>query len=395
MGKPDALRTPGKEHRLRLPAPLTVIAAAEQIDALRAAKGAAWIHDANLVPLELHDELTDKHLFGAGIVVLHVDPAVPSSMRRIERVRALRPDLPQVVALGTADVRLVRMLVREGVADVVSLPLSPEELLQAAAAVMEVRHKQDGGMAPLLAIAGALGGGGATTLATHLAAQLAHKGASVCLIDLDIQFGRVAEVLGLSPRRTLADLLEAGQRIERSFFDSVAAMHSSGLTVIAAPTDIVPLESVDGEQVQRVIDLARREFDYVFIEVPSNLTNWSLSLQAEADGIVLLVEQSLASLRQAKRRLDLFRDVGIDAGAVSVVVNRIEKRLFGTIGLGDVEQALGHKVLAGLHADSQNIGIAQDRGLLVSEVRAKSAYAADVGKLAEVLQERFAKERAA
>ena len=67
------------------------------------------------------------------------------------------------------------------------------------------------------------------------------------------------------------------------------------------------------------------------------------------------------------------------------------KLLFGTISLSDVSHALGHDVLQGLHADAQSIGIAQDQGLLVSEVRPKSPYAADVAKLAGILGHRLTK----
>jgi pilus assembly protein CpaE len=395
MGQQDTPLDPGKERRLRLPAPLTVLAASEQIAALRAATGAPWIDSARLVPLELHEDITDAHLFGAGILVVHVDPAVPGSMDRVERVRALRPELPQIVALQSADVRLVRTLVRQGVADVVALPLSPEELLQVVIAVMEVQSANDGaraGLAPLVAVTRALGGGGATTLVTHLAASFADPDAgkpNVCLIDLDIQYGRVAEVLGLSPKRNLSDLLEAGSRLDDSLLRTVAAPHDSGVAIIAAPEDIVPLESIDTEQLRRTIELARQEFDFVFIDFPSNLTNWNLSILAEADGILMLAEQTIASLRQARRRLDLFRSVGIDRRIVSVVVNRMERRLFGTISLSDVAKALDHPVLCGLHADVQSIGAAQNQGVLVKQVRAKSAYAADVTKLAETLRQRL------
>lgn len=397
MGRINTSLDLGKEQRLRLPAPLTVLAASEQLDALHAARGAPWIEDANLVPLGLHEEITDAHLLGAGILVVQVDPAVPASMRRIERVSALRPGLPMIVALESADVRLVRTLVREGVADVVGLPLSPEELLQASVAVLEVQAASDetrAGLAPLVAVTRALGGGGATTLVTHLAASFADRDASepsVCVFDLDIQFGRVAEVLGLSPKRTLADLLDAGVRVDGAFLKSVATVHPSGVAVIAAPHDIVPLESIDTDNLRRAIALARREYDVVLLDTPSNLTNWNLSLLAEADSIVMLVEQNLASLRQGKRRLDLFGSVGIDPRIVSVVVNRIERKLFGNISVSDVEQALGQEVLCGLHADIQSLGTAQDQGRLIGEVRAKSPLAADVGKLAGLLAARFEK----
>jgi pilus assembly protein CpaE len=397
MGSYDTSSSLGKDYRLGFPTPLTVIAAGEQIDALHAAKGAPWIADANLIALELDREITDAHLLGAGIVVVHVDPNVSSSMKRIEKVRTLRPDLPQIVALESADLRLVRTLVRQGVADVVSLPLSPEELLQVAIAVMEVEAAHDDSrvrLAPLVAVTRAQGGGGATTLATHLAAAFADPDQSdptVCIFDLDIQFGRVAEMLGLSPRRNLTDLIEGGVRVDESFLASVAVTHSSGVAVVAVPQEIVPLESIDAELLRRALEIARRKYDYVFIDIPANLTNWNLSVLADASSIVMVVEQNLASLRQARRRLDLFRSVGIDSRMVSVVVNRIERRLFGTISMSDVEQALGHDVMAGLHLDAQNIATAQDQGLLVSAVRPKSPYAVDVAKLADMLRRRIVK----
>jgi len=397
MVRQDPHLTHGKEHGLGIRAPLTVIAASEQIEALRAARGAPWLEDANLLPLDLDQEITDTHLLGAGIVVLHVDPGVPSSMDRIEKVRALRPGLPQIVAIESADLRLVRTLVRQGVADVVALPLSPEELLQVAIAVMEVQAAGDESrttLAPVVAVTRARGGSGATTLVTHLAAAFAdprQAEPSVCIVDLDIQFGRVAEVLGLTPRRDLHDLLEAGVRVDESFVGSVAMAHSSGVAVIAAPQEIVPLESLDAGHLRRAIEVARRKYDYVFLDLPANLTNWALTVLTEANSIIMVVEQNLASLRQAKRRLDLFRNVGIDPRAVSVVVNRFERRLFGSIGLADVEQALGKDVYASLQLDAQNLAVAQDRGLLVGEVRSKSPYATDVARLADTLRARIDK----
>lgn len=393
MGLHDTPLDAGKEELLQLPASLTVLADSDQIEILRTAKGGPWLADAKLVPLDNDEEITEAHLIGTGILVVQIDPQVPKSMRRISRIRSLRPDLPQIVAIEKADIRLVRTLVREGVADVVSLPLDREELFQAAATVAEIQAGERAArsaLAPLVAVTRALGGSGATTLATHLAAELARRPASVCIFDLDIQFGRVAEVLGLSPRRNLTDLLDAGVRADSAFLHSVAAEHATGFSVIAAPSEILPVEAVDAEQLRRVIELARHEFDYVLLDIPSNLTNWSLSVLAEADSIILLVEQNLASLRQARRRLDLFGSVGIDSKNVSVVVNRIEKRLFGTIGMSDVERALNHEVLCGLYADRQNIGLAQDQGVLVSELRQKSQFAKDVKSLAEQLAARLA-----
>lgn len=401
MGRQDSPLELGRESVLHFPARLTIVAAAGQLEQLRDAAGAEWFDGIDVVPLELNQALPDQVIQDAEILVVHVDLGVPDSMQRIERVRARRPDLPLVVALADADIRLVRTLVRQGVADVVTLPLNPEELLQTALAIGEVRRdapKPKTKLAPLVAVVRSLGGSGATTLLTHLAREIAQDSkphARVCVIDLDVQFGRVAEVLGLNPPRNVSDLLEAGNRIDAALLRSVAVQHESGVSVIAAPRDIVPLEAIDSEEIRRIVEVARQEYDFVLLDTPSNWSNWSLALLLGADSILMVVEQSLASLRQARRRLDLFEHVGIKPGAVAIVVNRMEKRLFGTISLSDVADTLGREVLSGLRADPQNLSVAQDQGLLVGQVRPKSAYAADVGNLAELLGARLAQGRAA
>ena len=401
MGRQDSPLELGRESVLHFPVRLKIVAAPGQLEQLRDAAGTEWFEGIDVAPLELNQALSESMLQDAEILVVHVDLGVPDSMQRIEWIRTRRPDLPLVVALADADIGLVRTLVRQGVADVVTLPLNPEELLQASLAIGEVRRdtpRPKAALAPLVAVVRSLGGSGATTLLTHLARQIAENGkpnARVCVIDLDVQFGRVAEVLGLNPPRNVSDLLEAGSRIDAALLRSVAVQHDSGVSVIAAPREIVPLEAIDGEEIRRIVEVARREYDFVLLDTPSNWSNWSLALLLGADSILMVVEQSLASLRQARRRLDLFEHVGIKPGATTIVVNRLEKRLFGSISLSDVSETLGREVLCGLRADPQNLPVAQDQGLLVGQVRPKSAYAADIAGLAEQLEARLAQGRAA
>lgn len=398
MGREHSPLDLTKENILRLPAPLTVIATEQQLTNLRTSKGSAWIADARLIETELDQSVGYNDIGGEGVIIVQVDPSVPASMARIEHIKSRHPDLYIVVALDTADIRLVRTLIREGVADVVSLPLDPEELLQTVVAILEVASKSSGStdLAPMIVTARSLGGTGATTLVTNLASQLARRPdcvRGVCIIDLDIQFGAVADVLGLSPRRTLADLLDAEERLDGAFLRTVSAQHESGIYVIAAPQDIVPLESIDTQKLQSVLAIAQREFDYVVLDMPSNWSSWSLAIMLEADSILMMAEQSLSSLRQARRRLDLFKSVGVDMRLVSVIVNRIEKRLFGSISLAEVADALNQDVLCGLRLEGQLIADAQAQGLLVDQIKPKSNYVADITKLAEIIASRLSAEK--
>lgn len=391
--KPDML---DRDKALRLPAPLSILAAAPQIAALGEAPHAGWLGEAAFLPADVDAPPPWGELGESGLAVVEVDPNVPASMQRIREIRARLPALELVAAIESADVPLVRTLVREGVADVVALPLSPEEIFQAVVAIYETseaRSAAEVALAPVIAVTRALGGTGATTIASHLAAELAREGAKVCVFDLDLQFGRMAEVLGLNPRRTLTDLLEAGERLDGEFLHSVAAPHASGLSLVSAPREIVPIESVREKDMARILTLAQKRYDYVVLDLPANLTNWVLAILSRADSVVMTCQQTIASLQHTRRMLDLFGQLGLDTGRVSVVPNRVERRMFGGISMGDVETALRREVEVTLTLDTQGLEAAQDQGMLVGEVRRKSGFGSDIGKLAGAVLDNLAQER--
>ncbi|WP_369027336.1 CpaE family protein [Qipengyuania sp. RANM35] len=390
MGHGEYILDRGKELELQLTAPITIVASSEYIDALEASAGANWISDANFIAVDPGEAIPEAKVNTSGIIVFEVDPTVPRSMERIRKLHAIRPGMPQIVAMKNVDLKLVRTLVREGVADVVELPFAAEEILQTVVAVLETKGhaaEQEVELAPVIAVTRAVGGSGATTIASHLAASLADDDARprVCIFDLDIQSGRLAEVLGITPRRTLSDLLEAGKRIDASLMQSVAERHASGVSVIAAPGEIIPIEAVKAEDLARILEIARNEYDYVVLDLPSNLTNWTLNVLSKADSVVMVVEQTLASLRQARRRLDLFKNLGLDHRLISIVVNKTERKLFSAISLGDVEKALGRPVTAGIALDSATLASAQDQGVLARSIKRKSAFVSDLEGLAETI----------
>lgn len=385
-----------KEHELKLSAPLAVLAGAEHVEGFKSRMDAAWLPDVTTIPVELDEELPLEKVSNDGLLVIEVDPSVPSSMQRIHTIRERFPDLAVVVAMKAADLSLVRTLIREGVSDVVSLPLSPEEIFQTIVAIFETSQKRHVGSqvaeAPVIAVTRALGGTGATTLASHLAAALAEGGSKVCVFDLDIQFGHMADVLGLQPRRTLSDLLEAGDRIDADLFRSVATSHESGISLVAAPTEILPIESVREKDISRAIRLAQSEYDYVVLDLPTNLTNWVLLTLSRADRVVMTCQQTITSLQHTKRMLDLFGDLGLDTRLVSIVPNRVERKMFGSISLSDVEKALRHDVEAGISLDLQAVQSAQDQGVLVSDIKPKSSFASDIRKLNAIILDRLGRE---
>ncbi len=158
-----------------------------------------------------------------------------------------------------------------------------------------------------------------------------------------------------------------------------------GLDVIAPPAELMPLESVDSDQLLDLVSIARGNFDNVMLDLPANWTSWTLSLAARSTDIIFVVELTVASLKQGRRQLQLLKSSGVADGAITVVANRVSKRLFRSIGLSDAAQALGHPIGFTVSNDYPLVSAAHDQGVLIQEIRRKSKLAAEIAKIGEHL----------
>lgn len=374
-----------------VPADVYVVANPSEIDRLRAGSSMRRLAEFQSVALAASEPIPADVIAKAFLLVIEVDPSDRVSMRRIAQVRNARPGLPLVVALHDANVSAVRTLVRQGVNDVATIPFDLEELSsQLLDLAAQVRNDATAQLplSPLVSVVRSTGGSGATTVVTHLAAALAtHSGRpnGACLIDLDIQFGNVGASLGKSAKTTVIDLLDAGDRLDAEFFASAAVDSGRGFDIVVAPKPITPLETVDVDQLIHLLSIARRAYGSVLVDLPANWTNWTLSTALASTDLVLVTDLTIPGLRQAKRRLELFDAVGVPRELVRIVVNRVEKRLFKTIGVDEVRQTLGHPVYATLAAEPGTLQGAQDQGLLSWEANRKSKFASDVSALADQL----------
>ena len=378
----------GDRMAVGLPSDVYVVANPAEIDRLRAGAGMRRLAEFQSVALYPSEPVPADVIAKAFLLVIEVDPADRASMRRIAQVRNARAGLPLVVALHDANVSAVRTMVRQGVNDVATIPFDLEELTsQLLDLAAQVRNDATAQLplSPLVSVVRSTGGSGATTVITHLAAALAANPdgpGAPCLIDLDIQLGNVGASLGKSGKTTVIDLLDAGDRLDAEFFGSATVDSGRGFDIVVAPDPITPLETVDVDQLIHMLSIARRSYGSVLVDLPANWTNWTLSTALASTDLVLITDLTIPGLRQAKRRLELFDTVGVPRDRLRVVVNRVEKRLFRTIGVDEVRATLGHPVFATLAAEPGVLASAQDQGLLAGEANRKSRFAADIAELA-------------
>jgi pilus assembly protein CpaE len=334
------------------------------------------------------DWIDPADLAGAVAAVVQVDADSPASVKRFQKLEQAVAT-PLIAAAYEPPLALVRSLVRAGAHDVVPLPLEIEDLETSLAPIRDELSKRqtaaDTANARLVSVIKSVGGVGATALLSQLAIRFAEsearRGREVCLIDLDVQFGDVAFQLGLQPKLSVVDLLEAGARLDGSLLRATTTEHQSGLKVIAAPPEMMPLEGLSNEHLLQIVDLATREFGTVFIDLPSNWTNWSLSLVARSDLVLLVTELSVAGLNRAKRQLNLLDSQDLGNVDVRVIVNRFDKSQTRTIRPADVREALGRDIAYTVANDFPLMRAAIDRGVPLAELKRKSAVGKDLDTL--------------
>lgn len=366
------------------PAPVRLLLAGVEgeANAFVGAKVAGFPLD--LVIVDPAQPIEPSVLSGASAAVVQVDSDNAESVKRFEQLA--QGTVPLIAAAYEPPLAFVRKLVRAGAHDVVPLPLDPQELETALDPIRRMVAAQGtrprAGHQKVVTVIKSEGGVGATSLLGQLAIRFAEQEAAVgrdaCLIDLDVQFGDAALQLGVQPVLTFADLIEAGKRLDGELLRSVASQHKSGLRVISAPRDIMPLESLTSDQILSIVDLATAEFGTVFVDLPMNWTNWSLSLLARSDVVLMVTELRVPSLHRARRQLDLLASQDMHNLDVRVVLNRAEKGLFRTLGPADAERVLKRPIAFSIGNDHETMSQTIDRGIPLAEVKRKCSLARDL-----------------
>jgi pilus assembly protein CpaE len=141
---------------------------------------------------------------------------------------------------------------------------------------------------------------------------------------------------------------------------------------------IMPLEHLTSDQLLAITDMAVAEFGTVLVDLPTNWTNWSLSLLARSDIVLLVTELRVPSLHRARRQLDLICDQGMGNLDIRIVVNRSEKSFFRNLSEADAERVLRKPVSYCISNDHDTMTQAIDRGVPITEVKRKSALSRDI-----------------
>lgn len=276
-----------------------------------------------------------------------------------------------LVTLREADVTTTRRLVREGAADVLPAPVSEASLALSLERLL-VTEEPGGPLEKsgrVVAFLKAGGGVGATALCVQAATILAKGGKGVCVADLDLQFGAAAIYLDLPDAVTVADLLSSGSSLTDTPFAAALATHKTGVRVLAAPNEVVAMETLSPLDTEALLTALRRDFRLTLVDLPAVWTVWTSQILSVADHIVLVTQLSVPHVQQVKRQLRALAAQGLADHPLTLVCNGLSSDQTTHVSIKAAERALGRSFDIVVPEDRRTMAGALNEGVELSAVR--------------------------
>jgi pilus assembly protein CpaE len=241
---------------------------------------------------------------------------------------------PEVATVLVADptAAVWEQALRAGVRALVAPDADEDETRNVFERVLETTSRRrhnlvaESGLSPargrVITLVAPKGGVGKTFLSSNLAVGLAASGAGrVALVDLDLQFGDIADTLALQPDHTIGDLSSSVGGISATTLKVFLTPRGENLFVLAAPGSPAEGELVAMATVERTLRHLAEDFDFVIVDTCAGLSEATLAAIEVSTDLLYLCDLSVSSLRALRKVIDAVDALGFDASR-HFVLNR-------------------------------------------------------------------------
>jgi pilus assembly protein CpaE len=320
-----------------------------------------------------------------GIVSLNHNPE--KALQLVAQLHETSPECSVVVVSSSTDGTLILRAMRAGVKEFLPQPVRIEDLVAALERIGSQRFGRGENKtrsSTVIAVAGATGGVGSTSLAVNLGCILAaDPRKTVALVDIDLCLGDADVFLDTIPDYTLVDVAQNVTRLDFTLLKRSLTKHASGLYLLPRPVQLEDMALIKPDDLRRVIGLLKATFTHLIIDCSKGFSAIDMVALEMANHILLVTQLDLPCLRNVVRLMMSFGQMDAIKDKVKIVVNRVG--LDNHIGLKKAQETIGREIYWQLPNDYRVMVEVRNNGVPLIEQAPKAAITQSIIALAEAL----------
>jgi pilus assembly protein CpaE len=295
----------------------------------------------------------------------------------------------RVIVIGRHnDVLLYRELTRRGVSDYLIAPVGTLDVVRSICGLFSAPDAKPVGR--VIAVIGAKGGVGASTVAHNVAWAIARDlNLDTVVTDLDLGFGTAGLDYNQDPPQGIADAVFSPDRVDTAFVDRLLSKCTDHLSLMAAPATLDRVYDFATEAFDSIFDSLRATVPCIVLDIPHQWSGWTKRTLIGADDILIVAQPDLANLRNAKNMLDLLRAARPNDRRPSYCLNQVGVPKRPEIKPNDFAKAIDDEPVAIIPFDPQLFGTAANNGQMIAELSSSHRVAETFRQLAQSLTGRM------
>src|ERR1700728_3289441 len=319
------------------------------------------------------------------VIILESESRGDDVLTGLDQLAPVCDAATRVIIIGRMnDVALYRELVRRGVSD---YPISPVDVLQIVRAVCGLFSAPDAKpVGRIVAVVGAKGGVGASTIAHNIAFSIARDLMLDSVVtDLDLAFGTAGLDFNQDPAQGIAEAVFSPDRIDNAFIDRLLSKCTDHLNLLAAPATLDHVYDFGADAFEAIFDSLRATVPCVVLDVPHQWTGWTKQTLVGADDVLIVAAPDLANLRNTKNLYDFLKAARPNDHRPLYCLNQVGVPKRPEIKAADFAKALEEQPVAVIPFDPQVFGAAANNGQMIAEISASHRTAEVFREMAQLL----------
>ncbi|QAU44952.1 AAA family ATPase [Bradyrhizobium guangzhouense] len=276
----------------------------------------------------------------------------------------------RVVVIGRInDVMLYRELVRRGVSDYVLAPVGPIDVVRSICNLFSAPEAKAVGR--IIAVVGAKGGVGASTISHNVAWAIARDLAMDAVVaDLDLAFGTAGLDYNQDPPQGIADAVFSPDRVDTAFIDRLLSKCTDHLSLLAAPATLDRVYDFGTDAFDAVFDTLRSTMPCIVLDIPHQWSGWTKRALIGADDILIVAAPDLANLRNTKNLFDLLKAARPNDRPPLYCLNQVGVPKRPEIAATEFAKAIESQPVVSIPFEPQIFGAAANNGQMIAEISA-------------------------